>query len=113
MNKEKIHQKKSYLLKLQTKWGLQNIWQVFLVLLVFACTGMTVMFIKNPLFEALGIDMSTGGFWKNTLYFLFVLPLYQVILLFYGFLFGQFAFFWEKEKRLAKLIRKGFSKNRT
>jgi hypothetical protein len=100
-----------YLLKLQTKWGLGSIWQVVLVLIVFACTGLTVMFIKNPLLELLGIDMSTGGFYKSFLYFLFVLPLYQVILLFYGFIFGQFAFFWEKEKRLAKLISKGFSRN--
>ena len=107
---EETNQKSGYLIKLQTKWGLESIWQVMLVLVVFACTGFTVMFIKNPLLELLGIDMSTGGMWKSFLYFLFVLPLYQVILLFYGFIFGQFAFFWEKEKRLAKLISRGFSK---
>jgi len=108
---EDTQQKGGYLTKLQTKWGLGNIWQVLLVLLVFACTGLTVMYIKNPLLELLGIDMSTGGIWKSFLYFLFVLPLYQVILLFYGFIFGQFAFFWEKEKRLAKLISRGFSRS--
>lgn len=108
---EEKKQKDSYLLKLQTKWGLGSIWQVLLVLIVFACTGLTVMYIKNPLLELLGIDMSKGGYWKNFLYFLFVLPLYQIILLFYGFLFGQFEFFWEKEKRLARLISKSFSRN--
>jgi len=108
---EEKDQKVGYLSKLQTKWGLGSLWQVILVLLVFACTGFTIMFIKNPLLELMGIDMSTGGFWKSFLYFLFVLPLYQLVLLFYGFLFGQFAFFWEKEKRLAKLISKGFSRN--
>ena len=108
MDKEK-NQKGGYLLKLQTKWGLKSIWQVILVLVVFACTGFTVMFIKNPILDLLGIDMSTGGFWKSLLYFMLVLPLYQVILLGYGFLFGQFTFFWEKEKRLAKLISKSFN----
>lgn len=103
--------KGGYLLKLQTKWGLASLWQVVLVLLVFACTGFTVMLIKNPILDLLGIDMSTGGFWKSLLYFMLVLPLYQLILLMYGFLFGQFTFFWEKEKRLFRLITKGFNKN--
>lgn len=100
-----------YLLKLQTKWGLASLWQVVLVLLVFACTGFTVMLIKNPILDLLGVDMSTGGFWKSLLYFMLVLPLYQLILLMYGFLFGQFAFFWEKEKRLFRLIGKGLKKS--
>ncbi|WP_143959378.1 DUF6787 family protein [Litoribacter populi] len=100
----------SYLHKLQTKWGLSSMWQVFLVLMVFAATGTTIMILKTPLLELMGIDMSTGGFWKSTLYFLFVLPLYQIVLLFYGFLFGQFSFFWEKEKKLVKLFSR--SKNK-
>ncbi|AWW30804.1 hypothetical protein DN752_12080 [Echinicola strongylocentroti] len=103
---------KGFLKRLQQKWQLKSIWQVLLVLLAFACTGFTVLFIKQPIFDLLGVDMSSGGFWKTVLYLLLILPLYQIMLLAYGFLFGQFSFFWEKEKKFFKrigalFIRKG------
>ncbi|GGZ18963.1 hypothetical protein GCM10007049_09090 [Echinicola pacifica] len=94
--------------RLQEKWKLNSLWQVFLVLLAFACTGLTVLYIKQPIFDLLGVDMSTGGFWKTFLYLLLVLPLYQAMLLFYGFVFGQFHFFWDKEKKFFHRIRSLF-----
>lgn len=36
------------------------------------------------------------------LYFIGILPVYQVVLLMYGALFGQFRFFWEFEKRMVR-----------
>nr|MBI1228588.1 hypothetical protein [Cytophagales bacterium] len=104
----------TWLQKLQEKWQLKSIWQVVLVLVVFACTGMTVLYIKKPIFDLLGVDMSTGGFYKTVLYLLLVLPLYQLFLLIYGFIFGQFRFFWEKEKQFLNRItgRRGADKNR-
>lgn len=95
---------KSWLRKLQDKWKLKSLWQVVMVLVVFACTGMTVLWIKQPIFDLLGIDRSEGGFGKTVLYLLLVLPLYQLILLVYGFIFGQFGFFWEKEKQFLRRI---------
>ncbi|WP_228527659.1 DUF6787 family protein [Pararhodonellum marinum] len=101
--------KSGFLQKLRSKWQLKSIWQVVLVLLVFALTGFTVLFIKKPLFDFLGISLEKGGFWKTVLYLIFVLPLYQLILLFYGFLLGQFHFFWEKEKLFFRRVGKVFS----
>jgi hypothetical protein len=100
----KENSRKTWLQKLQDKWKLKSIWQVILVLVVFACTGMTVLYIKKPIFALLGVDMSTGGFYKTVLYLLLVLPLYQLFLLLYGFIFGQFGFFWEKEKQFFRRI---------
>jgi hypothetical protein len=77
---------------------------VVLVLIVFALTGFTILFIKKPIFDFLGISMERGGFWKTVLYLLLVLPLYQIILLIWGFVFGQFSFFWEKEKQFLRRI---------
>jgi len=71
---------------------------------VFALTGFTILFIKKPIFDFLGINMEKGGFWKTVLYLLLVLPLYQIILLLWGFLLGQFGFFWEKEKQFLRRI---------
>ena len=40
----------------------------------------------------------------SILYYILILPLYNVILLGYGFLFGQFSFFWAFEKKLFKRL---------
>lgn len=108
---KKAVRRNGFLKKLQNKWQLRSIGQVLLVLLVFACTGITILFIKKPLFDLLGISSAEGGFWKTLLYLLLVLPLYQGFLLGYGFLFGQFRFFWEKEKQFLSRLGKLFSRN--
>ncbi|HAH37965.1 MAG TPA: hypothetical protein DEQ87_15600 [Algoriphagus sp.] len=104
-NKE---QKPGFLQRLQTKWKLDSLLQVVLVLVVFACTGFTILFIKNPVLDFFGVEK--GGFVNTVLYLLLVLPLYQIFLLIYGFIFGQFRFFWEKEKQIFRRIAKLFSK---
>ena len=96
--------------RLQARWGLDSLFQVIMVLVVFALTGMSVLFIKEPLFQVLGISSETGGAFKTFVYLLAVLPIYQILLLFYALLLGQFRFFWEYEKksmrRMAKLFRR-------
>ena len=96
--------KPKFLTKLQAKWDLKSLTQVVLVLIVFALTGFTILFIKKPIFDFLGVSMERGGFWKTVIYLLLVLPLYQIILLLWGFVFGQFSFFWEKEKQFFRRI---------
>ena len=98
-----IQPKLGFLQRLQSKWQLKNLTQVLLVLLVFACTGTTILLIKNPILGFFGIERG-GGFMNTLAYLLLVLPLYQFMLLIYGFIFGQFRFFWEKEKQLLKRI---------
>lgn len=84
--------------KLKIRWKLKSAWQVAIVLLVFACTGFTILLIKKPiLFWLAGAEGNTTL--ASVLYYLFILPLYNIILLGYGFIFGQFRFFWNFEKR--------------
>jgi hypothetical protein len=100
-----IQPKPGFLQRLQSKWQLKSLTQVLLVLLVFACTGTTILLIKNPLLAFFGIERGgSQGALNTLLYLLLVLPLYQIMLLAYGFIFGQFRFFWEKEKQLLKRI---------
>jgi hypothetical protein len=94
--------KPGFLQRLQSKWKLESIFQVVMVLIVFAFTGFTILFIKNPILGFFGVEK--GGFVNTLLYLLLVLPLYQVFLLIYGFIFGQFKFFWEKEKQIVRRI---------
>ena len=84
--------------KLQQRWNLNNAWQVMIILIVFACTGTTVLLIKKPLFEYL-FPVGEKPLWASVLYYILILPAYNILLLAYGFVFGQFRFFWEFEKR--------------
>ena len=103
--------KPGFLQRLQSKWQLKSLTQVLLVLLVVACTGTTILLIKNPLLAFFGIERG-GGFVNTLTYLLLVLPLYQIMLLIYGFIFGQFRFFWEKEKQLVQRIGKLFTRKK-
>lgn len=81
-----------FLDKLQNRWQLKSITQVIIVLIVFACTGFTIMFLKKPIMGIVGKSLDSHWF-NDVLYYLFILPIYFIVLLFYGFVFGQFNFF--------------------
>ncbi len=107
MNKPKDNTR--FLERLQTKWKLDSLFQVVMVLVVFACTGITILFVKNPILDFFGVEQGDeSGFLNTVLYLLLVLPLYQIFLLIYGFIFGQFSFFWEKEKQIFRQMGKLF-----
>lgn len=87
--------------KLKQRWNLNTTWQVLVVLFVFACTGFTVMFLKNPLLGLIDPSFKESTIF-TMLYYILILPVYNLILLFYGLIFGKFKFFWEFEKRFVK-----------
>ncbi|MFZ9045776.1 MAG: DUF6787 family protein [Cyclobacteriaceae bacterium] len=89
----------SWLDKLQSRWGLKSLTQVIVVLIVFACTGFSVLFLKRPVIAFFTLDGETN-IWFTIIYYILILPIYNIILLFYGFIFGQFSFFWAFEKRI-------------
>ncbi len=101
---------KNFLYKLQQRWGVNSIGQVLIILLVFALTGFSAMYIKRPIYALLGIDESTPVWLRILVWLLTVLPAYQVLLLMYGFLLGQFTFFWNFEKRMFQGIKKIFTR---
>ena len=87
----------SWITKLQNRWRVGSAWQVIIILIVFACTGFTVMFIKPVITGWLFHEGHPT--WFSILYWILILPIYNIFLLFYGFVFGQFKFFWAFEKR--------------
>lgn len=101
--------KQPFLERMKQKWGLNSMLQVVLILIVFAMTGMTVVWIRPLIFKVLGIE-NANGWLKTVSYLLLVFPLYQALLLAYGFVFGQFNFFWEKEKKMVKALQRLFYK---
>ncbi len=96
--------------RLKIRWGLNSYWQVLIILLVFASTGTSVLYLKKFILPLLGIT-DQSAMWLRILASIFViLPLYQVVLLFFGFIFGQFQFFWNFEKRTFGRIVNWFSR---
>lgn len=87
----------SWIGKLQVRWGAKSTFQVIIILIVFACTGFTVMFIK-PVITG-WLFKSGHNTWFSIMYWIMILPVYNIFLLLYGFIFGQFKFFWAFEKR--------------
>jgi len=99
----------SWINRLQARWKVKSGLQVILILIVFACTGFTVLFIKRPLFEMWFPD-DEKPIWASILYWILIFPIYNVFLLFYGFVFGQFRFFWDFEKKVFERFMARFKK---
>jgi hypothetical protein len=88
--------------RLQQRWGV-NARRAAIILLVFICTGFTVMFLKRPVVRWI-VGEGEQPLLFTVLYYVLILPVYNVFLLLYGALLGQFSFFWNFEKRLMKRL---------
>ncbi|GAB1858272.1 hypothetical protein MHTCC0001_31090 [Flavobacteriaceae bacterium MHTCC 0001] len=87
--------------KLKERWGIESNLQTVLILIVFAITGSTASFIGKPILAFLNItpeSISILGYWVVRILILFIM--YQLLLVFFGWVFGQFKFFWNFEKKM-------------
>jgi hypothetical protein len=78
-------------------WSEHKVVHVVLVLLVFSCTGLTVARIGGWLTEWMGFERFSLAYWL--MWIVALLPVYNVLLLCYAFIFGKFRYFREKQKR--------------
>ena len=96
--------KYAWIERLKKRWGINSTFQIFIILIVFACTGFTVLYVEELIFLMLGIP-EDKNWWLAAFLFIFItLPLYNAILLIYGFVFGQLKFFWMFENRFFRTI---------
>ena len=98
--------------KLKAKWGIKSNWDVVAILIVFAISGSSIMFVKPVWFKIFGVTDATPTWLKFVIWLAMVFPTYQAFLLIYGFIFGQFRFFWAKEKMMVKAIGYIFKRKR-
>ncbi|MDZ4242694.1 MAG: DUF6787 family protein [Candidatus Omnitrophota bacterium] len=96
--------------RLKRKWGIESNRDVVMIFLVFSLAGMSVSFCRRPIFAFFGVTPQAPFWLKACIYLPFVFPLYQVSLIVFGSLLGQFRFFWEKEKQLLRGMRGLFRK---
>ena len=95
--------------KLKARWGIKHNWEIIVIMIVFSITGTSASKLASPLTEFLGLAReTTSGFIYWPVRILLIFPIYQVLLVCFGWLFGQFAFFWKMEKKM--LGRLGFKR---
>ncbi len=95
--------------KFKNKYGIKSNYQLIVIFIVFGITGSTAAFLSDPLMEFINIKKSDLNFfiyWSIRL--LIITFVYQIILLVVAFVFGEFKFFWNFEKKMLKRI--GFKK---
>jgi hypothetical protein len=87
----------SWIDKLKKRWEVDNGWQVAIILVVFAVTGSTTAKLTSLIFEYTGRDIPI---WQTVGVYFSGFLIYQTLLVSFGFIFGQFTFFWNFEKRM-------------
>lgn len=93
--------------RLKDKWGIDSNFQLLIIFFVFSITGSLSLFIAKPLLSFFLIKqdlLSPWIFWPIRI--LIIFPIYQVLIVIIGAIFGQFKFFWSFEKKM--LFRLGF-----
>ena len=97
--------------KLKARWGITSNFQLVVIFIVFAITGSSSVYVAKPFLEWVGLERANfpDAFWSPWVYWtlrlLLIFPFYQVLLLLFGWLFGQFRFFWNLEKKMLKKMR--------
>lgn len=94
------------------RWNIKSNWQLAVIFVVFAVTGSSAAYLSKPILAFFGISKySVSGWIYYPLYIILIFPVYQVLLVGYGFIFGQFEFFWAFEKKMLRGCRLGFIAN--
>ena len=94
------------------RWKIKSSWQLVVIIIVFAITGSSAAYLSKPILNLLGItkeSVSVIGYYL--LYIVLIFPIYQVLLVSFGYLFGQFNFFWSFEKKMLRGMKLGFIAN--
>ncbi|MFN3755706.1 MAG: DUF6787 family protein [Flavobacterium sp.] len=94
--------------KLKERWGVTSNWQLTVIFIVFAITGSTAAWMSKPFTNYIGLTKETLGAFYLPFRLFAIFPIYQVLLVLIGFIFGQFEFFWNFEKKMLRSLRLGF-----
>lgn len=79
--------------KLKKRWDIKSDWQVAIILLAFTFTGFTTLYVHQLIDQLLGIGTESPFIYKVLVFIVIVLPVYNILLLIYGSLLGQYKFF--------------------
>ena len=94
--------------RLEKKWIVDYKWEMIRIFTVFAITGSSSVFVSKPIMKVIGITKENlNVFFYWILYIIIGLVFYQILLITIAWIFGQYTFFRDFLKRLAKRIGLG------
>ena len=85
--------------RLKDKWGITSNGQLIVIFVVFGITGSASVWLAKPLLHFLNLDR-LNAWVRIPLRIILIFPIYQVVLVCVGTLFGQRVFFWNFVKRM-------------
>ncbi|WP_452230285.1 MULTISPECIES: DUF6787 family protein [unclassified Lacinutrix] len=89
--------------KVENRWKVTYRWEMIAIFIVFALTGSSSLFVGRPLMKWIGITKENLNIFVYWILFIIIgLIFYQILLVFFGWLFGQHKFFWEFEKKMIR-----------
>ena len=94
--------------KLKERWNIETNGQLLIIFLVFAITGSSAAKLAAPVTEFFEIKREMGWYIYWPFRILLIFPIYQVLLVLFGWIFGQFEFFWTFEKKMIRRMGLGF-----
>tara|TARA_Y100000768_G_scaffold339205_1_gene282288 strand:- start:376 stop:666 length:291 start_codon:yes stop_codon:yes gene_type:complete len=93
--------------KIRRIFRVDSNYQLLIVNVVFAITGSLALYSAGYLLDLMDLNdknMNQVLYW--TLRIVLILPVYQILLILVGSLFGEFEYFWEMEKKIINRLSK-------
>jgi len=87
--------------KIRNFFKVESNFQLLIVNVVFAVTGTISVILAGFILNFIGLDTNVLGsslYW--TLRILILMPIYQILLIMIGAVFGEFTYFWRIEKKM-------------
>ncbi|RLD41163.1 MAG: prolipoprotein diacylglyceryl transferase [Bacteroidetes bacterium] len=84
---------KKYWERLKSRWDIESDKQVAIILVAFTLTGFSTLYIHYLVDQFLGIEKDSPFIYKALVFIVIVLPVYNILLMVYGSLLGQYKFF--------------------
>jgi hypothetical protein len=91
--------------KLKNRWGVNSNLQILKIFIVFGITGSTAAWLSEPICNFFGINTEKLNiliYWIARI--ILITIVYQFILIFVAFIFGEFKFFWRFVKKFLNLF---------
>ena len=104
----------AFMKKLKERWDIESNFQLVIIFIVFSITGSLAAYLAKPVLELIHLSRTAfpehffGGFLYYSLRILLIFPIYQVLLILIGTIFGQHKFFWNFEKKMLSRLGLGF-----
>ena len=90
--------------KIRNFLKVDNNFKLIIVFIVFGITGSLTLYVSDILFMFLDISKDKFGYFYVFIRILIIFPIYQLLLIIIGTLFGEFKYFWQFEKKFLKKI---------